>query len=339
MIKNIVLDMGNVLLDYDPEVSLKKYCSSEEEADVIRRELFDGPEWEMADRGDICDAERFDLVKVRVTEQYHEALRNCVDHWDICMKPLPGAKEFCEYVKENGYGIYVLSNASDRFYQYFGNFAPISYFDGVFVSSDYKMLKPDSIIYSTFLEKYGLTAEECLFVDDRQKNVTGAWNADIPAIRFRGDFGEIRRFVEAGGFHMQFKRGLGWKACYDADQNLYTAQRSWRGFYQLCEIDREIFDILGTEAMGEESEGAWIGKGRHLLEADDDYYTMPYCTVYDEDYLKLAPWSYAYMRDDEKIRVSRQTVDFEVENFASEEKNRAYRKKKEEEKANGSRRE
>ena len=85
MIRNIVLDMGNVLLDFNPEFVLDKFCSSEEEKEVIRKELFEGPEWALGDRGDIKDKDRFDLVKARVPEKYHEALRNCCDHWDICM--------------------------------------------------------------------------------------------------------------------------------------------------------------------------------------------------------------------------------------------------------------
>ena len=44
MIKNVVLDMGNVLLDFNPEFVMDQFCSSDEEKDVIRRELFEGPE-------------------------------------------------------------------------------------------------------------------------------------------------------------------------------------------------------------------------------------------------------------------------------------------------------
>ena len=48
---------------------------------------------------------------------------------------------------------------------------------------------------------------------------------------------------------MQFKKGNGWKACYDEERNLYTAQRSQRGFYELCEINKEAFDKLGTDGV------------------------------------------------------------------------------------------
>lgn len=185
--------MGNVLLDFNPDAVLNMFCSSDEEKDVIRKELFEGPEWQMGDRGDIKDCERFDLVKVRVPEKFHSALKRCADEWDVCMKPLPGAREFCKTVKERGFGIFVLSNASDLFYKYFPNLLPLDFFDGIFVSSDYKMLKPDEEIYRTFLEKYGLNAGDCLFIDDRKENVLGAENAGLNGWVFDGDYEQIIR--------------------------------------------------------------------------------------------------------------------------------------------------
>lgn len=197
MIKNVVLDMGNVLLDYNPDFVLDTFCSSEEEKDVIRKELFNGPEWKLGDRGDIKDKDRFDIVKVRVPEQYHEALKNCADKWGICMTPLAGAREFCEYVKESGRGIYILSNASDLFYDYFPKFLPLDFFDGVYVSSDVHMLKPDVEIYEAFLEKYGLKGDECLFVDDREDNVSGAKKAGLNIFRFGGDYGAVINYLNS----------------------------------------------------------------------------------------------------------------------------------------------
>ena len=191
MVKNVVLDMGNVLLDFNPEVSLNLYCSSEEEKELIRRELFHGPEWKSGDKGEIKDKDRFDLVKIRVPEEHHEALRNCADNWTICMTPLEGAREFCERIKDLGLGIYVLSNASDAFYEYFPKFLPIDFFNGVFVSSNYLMLKPDVEIYKRFLKEYDLKPEECLFVDDMEVNVEAAKKAGMNAFRFNGNYDEV----------------------------------------------------------------------------------------------------------------------------------------------------
>lgn len=192
MIKNIVLDMGNVLLDYNPDVSLDRFCPDEEAKKIIRRELFGGPEWAMGDRGEIADSERYERVAPRVPEKYREALKNCAMYWDICMMPVDGAMDFCEYVRSKGYKLYVLSNASDKFYEYFPNFAPIKYFDGVVVSADEGVTKPDRRIYEIFLERFALKPEECLFIDDREDNVEGARAAGMQAVVFRNDFGAVR---------------------------------------------------------------------------------------------------------------------------------------------------
>ena len=195
MIKNIVLDMGNVLLDFNPGAVLDRFCSSDEEKEVIRKELFEGPEWEMGDKGEIRDRDRFDLVKERVPERFHKALRDCADKWDICMMPLPGAREFCEYVRSHGYKIFVLSNASDLFYEYFPKFLPLDFFNGVFVSADYHMLKPDVNIYRRFLEEYGLNGEECIFIDDLAQNVAGASEAGMNTFRFMADYEAAKKTI------------------------------------------------------------------------------------------------------------------------------------------------
>ena len=51
MLQNIIFDMGNVLLTFDPEGPLARFCHSEEAKELIRKELFQGPEWIMGDQG------------------------------------------------------------------------------------------------------------------------------------------------------------------------------------------------------------------------------------------------------------------------------------------------
>lgn len=191
MIENIVLDMGNVLLTYDPEVCLKQFLDNEEDRAVIRRELFEGPQWAEGDLGYIKDAERFQEVSKRVPERLHEALKKCVLEWDMCMHPVPGAKDFCEEAKREGLRLYVLSNASDKFYDYFPRFAPFDYFDGIVVSCDIHIIKPDAGIYQYLLDKYHLLPEECFFIDDIEENITGAKQTGMDGAVFTGDFSEI----------------------------------------------------------------------------------------------------------------------------------------------------
>ncbi len=193
MIKNIILDMGNVLLDYDPQAAMDELEILPDAQPIIMKELFGGNEWVQLDLGNITEVEAYESIKRRIPEEYHADLSKCIDGWDICMKPLDGAREFCEYIKEKGYGVYVLSNAHKSFYRYFPRYFDLEFFDGVVVSADMHIIKPDVRIYEHLIKKYGLKAEECLFIDDRQDNVEGAIKAGMQAIRFKNDFEEVNQ--------------------------------------------------------------------------------------------------------------------------------------------------
>ena len=191
MIKNIVLDMGNVLLDYNPDYILNLYLDSADDKKIIRKELFEGPEWIQADFGYITNEEKFEGCSKRVPERLHEKLKLCIADWSLCMLPVKGAKEFCACIKKKGYQIYVLSNAGFDFYQYFPKQFDLDFFDGIVVSADLHMVKPDPNIYRYLLEKYKLAADECLFIDDRQDNVDGAKSVGMHTHLFRDDFEKI----------------------------------------------------------------------------------------------------------------------------------------------------
>ena len=95
---------------------------------------------------------------------------------------------------------------------------------------------------------------------------------------------------------LRFKKQLGWKACFDEERGICTAERGGRGFYQLCEINKDTYDKLDPAAKDGAYAEKLISKGRVLFEADDDYNTMPYCSVKDDNYNELAPWSRAKAR-------------------------------------------
>lgn len=191
MIKNVIMDMGNVLLDYNPMVVIDKYIKNPQDKEIILNELFNGSEWKQGDLGYINDDEMYNLVKERVPSRLHKELFHCVEEWEICMEPVEGAKEFTDYVKKSGYNIYVLSNASKKFYKYFDRFAPFEYFDGIMISADVHMVKPDEGIYHKFLERFSVNPSECLFIDDREDNVSGAVKSGINAVVYKGDFLKI----------------------------------------------------------------------------------------------------------------------------------------------------
>ncbi len=192
MIKNIILDMGNVLIEYDVDRPLDALCPDGESKKIIRRELFESGEWIESDRGSITDAQMLAAAKKRVPEKYHNALERCERQWTEFLNRIDGAPEFCRAMRESGKNIYVLSNASGRFYEYFPRFYDMDFFDGVVVSSDLHIIKPEIGIYEYILDKYGLKADECLFIDDREENVRGAETVGMNAVLFENNYGEIK---------------------------------------------------------------------------------------------------------------------------------------------------
>lgn len=188
MIKNVIMDMGNVLLSYDPHVILNKVCDTEEEKQLILTHLFQSDIWLMGDRGEIKNEERYDLAKEYLPKELHPKLKECVAHWDVCMLPINGAKEFCKKCREQGYRLYVLSNACDHFYDYFPKYYDLDSFDGVLVSSDVRLIKPDTRIYELLCGTYDLKPEECVFIDDRPENVEAAEHVGMQGIVFEGDY-------------------------------------------------------------------------------------------------------------------------------------------------------
>lgn len=87
---------------------------------------------------------------------------------------------------------------------------------------------------------------------------------------------------------LHFKQGIGWKACYDDERNLYTAKTSWRGDFHLYEIDEEIYNRLDEPGVYAEE---LIHTGRHLYYSQDNPIGPPTDMVIDENYIALCPWA------------------------------------------------
>lgn len=195
MIKNVIFDMGNVLLDFDPCTQLNAACRSKKAKEILAKELYGGEEWIQRDLGNISVEELYGGVAARIPQEYHEDLKKCIEIWHGFMIPLDGAEEFLQKVKANGYKVFILSNASEDFYTYFTRHFDLDFFDGYVVSADVHIIKPDKRIYRHLLQKYDLKAEECLFIDDREDNVQGAENTGIKGFLFRNNYDELGRVL------------------------------------------------------------------------------------------------------------------------------------------------
>lgn len=185
MIKNIVFDMGNVLLAYNPVEYVKSVIQDEAAASAVLNELFYGPEWIMLDAGEITDEEAVKRVSSRIP-QYSEQVKTAMDKWHSILTPIEGMPDLIEDLKEKDYKIYLLSNTSLRFFNYYNKVDMFRHFDGYLISAKERLLKPDPAIYRRLLTKFNLKSSECLFIDDLPQNIEGAKKVGFRAHLFRG---------------------------------------------------------------------------------------------------------------------------------------------------------
>lgn len=192
MIKNIVFDMGNVIIRFDPELFMVRLGLAEEDRKLLKRELFVSLEWSRMDRGSLTDEEAAEIVCRRVPERLHDAVRRLVGMWDRPILPVEGMYELVKELRGMGYGIYLLSNASFRQHDYWPRVPASKFFDGTLISADVKLVKPQPEIYRLLCDKFSLLPEECVFIDDSTSNAEGAYFCGINALVFHGDAHEMR---------------------------------------------------------------------------------------------------------------------------------------------------
>ena len=125
---------------------------------------------------------------------------------------------------------------------------------------------------------------------------------------------------------MLFKKGSGWKACFDSDNGRYFGEYGGIQEYHLFEITKEMFEKLDKK-MRESEAGSIMHGGRHMYMSVNDRCGPPYTVVFDDDYEKLCPWA-------EVVKTGEvlpdELTDAAVELFESEKNNREQRRKKRE---------
>ena len=193
MTKNIVFDMGQVLIRWKPEYYLAQGQFSEEEKAMLLKEVFRSVEWVQLDRGCISLEEAAAKMRSRLPAHLHDAVWDyCINWYAHPMVPMPGMADLVRELKEKGYGIYLLSNCSIPLRQNVHRIPGIEVFDGVFVSSEHRLLKPQHEIFEKFFETFRLEPSECFFIDDAVTNIEGALECGMTGFVFRGDVRELR---------------------------------------------------------------------------------------------------------------------------------------------------
>lgn len=199
MIKNIVFDMGNVLLRFDPEFFIQQLGVTPEDGRTLLIQVFRSLEWAQMDRGSLTEKQAAELICQRLPERLHAAAYILTDQWERPIQAIDGSYALVEELKNLGYGLYLLSNASYRQHDYWPLLPCSRFFDGTLISADVKLVKPQPEIYRLLFEKFSLKPEECFFVDDSPPNVEGALYCGMPGAVFNDGVPALRKALRAAG--------------------------------------------------------------------------------------------------------------------------------------------
>lgn len=184
MIKNIIFDLGRVLVNFEPLEYLEKLEFDENMRNTLNKIIFKSKEWVEYDRGiyKIKDlAQKFINNYPNLEKEINLVLK---DDWVKMLKLKEDTAEFLKELKRQGFRIYILSNLSEDAYRFISQYDFFKFIDGGVYSYELKICKPDKKIYQAILNKYNLIPEESVFIDDNLDNVEAANNLKIHGIQF-----------------------------------------------------------------------------------------------------------------------------------------------------------
>ena len=186
MYKNVIFDIGGVMVDFDPkDFLLERFCNAAVEEKVYRL-TFGSETWQKLDAG-LCS--RYEGSQAMLAAARAEGcafeVQEVLENWTSILRIRRRMVELVRRLKNHGYCVYYLSNIPEDILPLLMRRGLEGVFDGGVASCDVHINKPDPRIYQCLLDKYGLTAGECIFIDDSRANVQTAFQFGMNSIQMR----------------------------------------------------------------------------------------------------------------------------------------------------------
>lgn len=181
---NVVFDIGNVLVHWEPRALYREIFASEDEVEWFIANVCNS-DWNLEQDRGRSFAEAVREATARFPE-HADAIAAYDLRWHETMPgPIDGTVGILEELRQRGTPLYAITNFNqDKFRETLERFSFLRTFRDIVVSGDERLLKPDPAIYRVLLERNGIDAAACVFIDDSEKNVRGAEAVGMKAIHF-----------------------------------------------------------------------------------------------------------------------------------------------------------
>lgn len=184
-VRNVVFDMGGVVLDWNPDAILEALYPSAAQRALLKAALFEHADWLELDRGTLTETEALARVTQRLGRSAPK-LDGLFEAVRASLIPKPGTLALIERLARRQVPLYVLSNMPVDTYAYLRERHDYwRAFRGIVISAEVRMMKPDRDIFEHLLERYALKAGETVFIDDLPRNVEGARAVGFETVLFR----------------------------------------------------------------------------------------------------------------------------------------------------------
>ena len=202
MIKNIILDVGMVLVDFWWASLLEKIGISGETLEAVADATVRTPKWNEYDRSVQSDEELLAEFQSYAPAYAHQ-IQLFWDHMAGMIVQYPYAKPWIRSMKEAGYHVYILSNYARRTYELTKaeglSFLPLT--DGAVFSFETGHIKPEKEIYHFLMDRYGLDAQTCVFIDDNADNLVYPKQIGWSVIQFQ-NFAQVQKDLQTLGVNL-----------------------------------------------------------------------------------------------------------------------------------------
>lgn len=183
-IKNIVFDVGDVLVAFLYRRLMKNLEFDDETIDFLAENMVLTDVWHLLDLGAVTQAEAIEIFTGRYP-QYTDEINMFWSEIEWIVEEFPYSKDLVCNLKKLGYKVFILSNYPVEAAEiHWPKFSFMPYVDGYIISGYEKITKPDPAIYRLLESRYDIDLSECLFIDDRQVNVDGALKVGMKGLLF-----------------------------------------------------------------------------------------------------------------------------------------------------------